>query len=138
MKNLALTLCITLLLAACSSGSSVSEIPPNISGLYRGDFESSNERDAGTMILNLAQDEAGVVEGTIQFEFSETDLTCLRNGTIMGNVNGFAVRLEAETDAGGMTFQLTSTDTSLSGTYVTQGGECSNFSGSGSIVLTRS
>lgn len=137
MKNLALTLCITLLLAACSSGSSVSEIPPNISGLYRGDFESSNERDAGTMIMNLADDDLGGIQGTLQFEFSETDLTCLVNSTIEGTINGFAVRLESDQDGGLITFQLTASDTALTGTYVTSGAPCSNFSGSGSITLTR-
>jgi len=137
MKNIALTLCITLLLAACSSGSSVSDIPPNISGLYRGDFESSNQSDAGTMIMNLADDNNGAIQGTLQFEFSATDLTCLVNSTIEGTINGFAVRLESEQNGGLITFQLTASDTALTGTYVTSGSPCSNFSGSGSITLTR-
>jgi len=137
MKNIALTLCITLLLAACSSGSSVSEIPPNISGLYRGDFESSNERDAGTMILNIFEDDAGAVTGTFQLEFRETDLTCFVNSTVTGLVNGFNVSLTADQNGGSITFQLTSTDSSLSGTYVSATENCSNFSGSGSIILTR-
>lgn len=138
MKNLALTMCIALLISACSSGTSVSEIPPNISGLYRGDFESSNEQDEGTMIMNLAQDTTGgTVQGTLQFEFSKTDLTCLRNSTITGTINGFALRLESPQGDGNIIFQLTATDTALTGTYVTEGSPCSNFSGSGQITLTR-
>jgi len=138
MKNIALALCITLLLAACSSGSSVAEIPPNISGLYRGEFESSNERDAGTMIMNLAQDTSDdSIQGTLQFEFTETDLTCLINSTIEGTIDGFAVRLESPQGGGMITFQMTASDTALTGTYVTSGEPCSNFSGSGSITLTR-
>jgi hypothetical protein len=137
MKNLAIALCLTLLLAACSSGSSVSEIPPNTSGLYRGPFESSNERDKGVMILNIAEDEGGNIEGTIQFEFTTTDLTCLINSTIEGTIDGFAVRLGSPQGEGTLTMQLTASTNALTGTYVTTGAPCSNFSGSGAITLTR-
>lgn len=138
MKNIALTLCIAVMLAACSSGNSVSETPTSTTGLYRGAFESSNGLDEGVMILNIVESDTGTLSGTIQFEFSKTDLTCLRPSTIDGEVTGFTVAITSEQGTGTLTMQLTFDGRSvLSGTYVTSGAPCSDFSGSGSITLTR-
>lgn len=140
MKNIALTICLTLLLAACSSGNSVSDSPPSLTGLYRGEFSSSNELDEGVMILNLVQSETDSISGTVQFEFSKTDLTCLRPSIVTeanSSITGFSVRIESAQGTGLLTLQLTLNGDILSGTYVTSGEPCSDFSGSGSITLTR-
>lgn len=141
MKKLTFALLLPLLIvviAGCSSGSSSTQEEQNITGLFRGPFKSSNDQDEGVMILNLAHDEeSDKVQGTIQFEFNIDDPTCLKNGTIEGDVNGASVRLTSDIGGGVLTMQLTIDNSSLRGTYVTSGDPCSNFSGSGSIVLNR-
>lgn len=158
MKNIALVIALILTLAACSSGTTIGEVPPTITGLYKGEFTSLNDRDSGTMIMNLAQSTEGKeIGGTLQFVYDKQDPTCLANTTISGTVDGFSVRLEAEftgtsssttdedgkttttTESGGtVTFQLTANDNTLFGTYVTSGGNaCSNYSGSGNVTIKR-
>lgn len=157
MKNIALVIALILTLAACSSGTTVGEVPPTITGLYKGEFTSLNDRDEGTMIMNLAQASAGKdIGGTLQFVYDKQDPTCLANTTITGTVDGFSVALQAEfvgapvtttdsegntttTETGGtVNFQLTANGNVLTGTYVTTGGNaCSNYSGSGNVTLRR-
>jgi hypothetical protein len=137
MKNIALSLCLALVLAACSSGNTASDTPPSVTGLYRGAFESSNGLDEGVMILNIVEDEDMSISGTVQFEFTKTDLTCLRPSTINGSIAGFAVALTSDQSGGTLTLQLTFDGTTLTGTYITSGTPCSDFSGSGTITLTR-
>ena len=138
MKNIALTLCLALVLAACSSGNTASDTPPSSTGLYRGAFESSNAENEGVMIINVVQSETDTLSGTIQFEFTETDLTCFRPSTISGTITGFNVVIESDQGAGTLTLQLTFDGrNTLTGTYVSVGSPCSEFSGSGAITLTR-
>lgn len=158
MKNIVLAIALILTLAACSSGTTVGEVPPTITGLYKGPFTSLNERDEGTMILNLAQSTEGKqIGGTLQLVYDKQNPTCLVNTVIKGEVDGFSVSLEAdfdkivtktigpdgketttETGGGTITFQLTANANTMTGTYVTIGSNsCSKFSGSGSITLTR-
>lgn len=141
MKNIALTLCLAIVLAACSSGNSVSDAPASSTGLYRGAFESSNELDEGVMILNIVESETGTLSGTMQFEFTDIieELTCFRPAAIEGTITGFNVNITAPQDEGSLILQLTFDGRSvLSGTYiVTTGAACSAFSGSGEITLSR-
>lgn len=138
MKNIALSLCLALVLAACSSGNTASDTPTSTTGLYSGAFISSNGENDGVMILNIVEDDTGTISGTIQFQFDETDLTCFRPGTIEGTVSGFNVALTSVQDGGTLTLQLTfDGNNTLAGTYVAPATPCSDFSGSGSITLTR-
>lgn len=158
MKNIVLAIALILTFAACSSGTTVGEVPPTITGLYKGEFTSLNEREEGTMILNLAEASAGKkVGGTLQLAYDKQNPTCLVNTVIEGEVDGFSVSLEAdfdkivtettdsegnvtttETGGGTITFQLTSNANTLTGTYVTIGSNsCSKYSGSGNVILRR-
>lgn len=139
MKNFALAFALTCLLAACSSGSSVSEIPPNdISGRYTGSFESTNELSDGTLTLNI-QDAGGTLTGNLIVEFDPDEPSCVVNSAILGDSvrSGFNVTIITTS----ITFTLTaSTDgRTLSGSFVPTSGTtiCSNSSGSANITLTR-
>lgn len=132
MKKLALTFVMTLFLTACSSGTSVSNTPDNATGTYTGTFENLDNTDSGTAILNLVEDSDSAFTGTAQF----IDNDCLLNSVISeGTRVGFNIQLILEE----VTLQLNSdNDGNLSGTYTYTGtdGECSNESGSGSLVLS--
>lgn len=143
MKNIALALTMLIAMAACSSGTTVAELPPVVTGFYEGGYESLNRNDKGTMRLNLVQDEtSGEITGTIQITFSPVNETCLGNAVIAGVISGFSVTLTAtitnsDGEEGELTLQLTANDNNLSGTYVTSGATCSSFSGSGNVNLSR-
>lgn len=136
MKNFALVLAFTLLLAACSSGSSVSEIPPdNISGSYSGDFISNNELSEGRLTLNI-QDNAGELTGNVIVDFNPDERTCIANASIEGSRSGFNVTLESANVI--FTLTVSGDASTLTGSYVpAEGGGCSNGSGSGTITLSR-
>lgn len=133
MKKLALTFVMTLFLAACSSGTSVSDEPDNLTGVYTGTFENLENTDSGTVVLNLVEDNAGNFSGIAQFP----DSLCLINSTITsGTSTGFSIQLILAD----LTIQLNSdNEGNLSGTYTytaTTGELCSNASGSGSINVS--
>ena len=66
MKKLALTFVMTLFLAACSSGTSVSEEPNNLTGNYSGSFQNQENTDSGTAQINIVENSAGVFTGFAQ------------------------------------------------------------------------
>lgn len=136
MKKLALTFVMTLFLAACSSGTSVSEEPNNLTGNYSGSFQNQENTDSGTAQINIVENSAGAFTGFAQF----LDSKCLVNGPIVsGNTVGFAVTLNISQDAGALSLQLTTDNASrLTGTYfLTGNAACSNASATGTINLTR-
>lgn len=157
MKNLAFSLALILILAACSSGSTVADTPFNVTGLFSGEFENTSGSRQEGIILNIAEDQNNNIVGNIIFETDPNDpSSCAINSPISGSTSGFSVMLEAEvedgisvTDADGNTttssggsilYQLTQSNSgrTLSGTYVTTGiEECSNASGSGTLVVNR-
>lgn len=134
MKKLALAFAFTLFLTACSSGTSVSESPINLSGKYTGTFQNQDDTDKGTVIIDLVENSAGEFSGIAQF----IDSVCLNNGTVSsGTTSGFSVNLVVNQDGGGITLQLNSNNKGrLNGTYLASG-DCSNGTGAGSISLSR-
>jgi len=125
------------MMAACSSGSSVSDIPPdNISGSYNGDFVSNNELSEGNLTVNI-QDNGGELTGNIIVTFNPDESTCITNSSIMmGTRTGFNVSFDTANVS--FTLTLSSDASTLTGSYVpVDGGGCSNGSGSGTITLTR-
>lgn len=139
MKNLSLVVAFLLFMTGCSSGTTVANTPVNITGIFTGEYESSNERDSGTMTLNIVEDESGNLSGTFQISFDQKDPSCLLNGTVAsGTSNGFNVSIiVSQGGAGEITFQLTnSAGNTLTGTYVSNSA-CSNASGSGTVVFSR-
>jgi len=141
MKTLSLVIALALTMTACSSGSTVADAPPaNITGLYSGNYISSNERDEGNMTLNIAEDQNDNLSGTFQVAFNREDESCLENGTIAsGSVDGFSISISVTQDGGSLVFQLTNNGMGqLAGTYVSSGSGCSNPSGSGDVTFTRS
>ena len=140
MKNLALALAMTLLLAACSSGSTVAPLDVSLNGTFTGSFENTPGTQDGTATFNLSQvADSQTVTGNAIFDTTGTN-TCLLNGVISnGANNGANVTL---TTNGQVNFQLAISNNgdTLSGTYVLSGAvaTCSNGSGSGTITLNRS
>jgi len=138
MKNLILALAMTLLLAACSSGSTVAPLDANLSGVFIGSFENTDGNQSGTATFNLSQiAEATGLTGNAIFD-TNTVNTCLVNGTLtMSTNNGTSATIVI----GNTNFQLaiSNSGNTLSGTYVTTESEtCSSGSGAGTITLDRS
>lgn len=137
MKNITLTLILSFFLAACSSGSTVSDNPINLTGLYTGTYESQNGEDMGEITINLAQpQDATTLTGTVMVQ--PVTFECLSNGAIStGSVSGFSVSVTAnQINLGSVTFQLSFDNANtLTGTYIATG--CSNATGSGTVTLTR-
>ena len=136
MKNLALALATTLLLAACSSGSTVAPLPISLNGLYTGSFENTDGTQDGTATFNLIQQgSSSEITGNAVYD-TNTINTCLLNATVEGTNSGASATLTI----GETNFQLAISNdgNTLAGTYVT--GEldgCSNGSGAGTITLNR-
>jgi len=136
MKNIALIVALTFFLAACSSGTTVSDNPINLTGLFTGTYESQNGEDRGEITINLAQpQDATTLSGTVSVQ--PDTFECLSNGAIStGSISGFSVTITAGLALGDATFQLTFDNANtLTGTYIANG--CSNATGSGTVTLTR-
>lgn len=139
MKNIALTLALTILLAACSSGggSTVVELPNNLTGVFNGTYESQNGDDSGSITLNLAQPLDGTdLTGVVTVD-ADVPGVCLGNGAIdEGSISGFSASITAGQAEGTVVFQLTfDNENTLTGTYVAS--DCSNATGAGSITVSR-
>lgn len=158
MKNIALSLIFLFSLAACSSGTTVADTPFNITGLYNGVFENTAGTEMGTITLNIIEDEtSGIISGNIIFEVEDSQQTCFVNGSISGTTSAFSVILTANqsfevtvTTVSGTVVSTTEFDgtidyilsqsndgRNLSGTYITTGNICSNFTGAGTVGFTR-
>lgn len=140
MKKLLTILSISFVLAACSSGSSVSETPPNITGTWTGTFSNSAGSDSGTITLNLTQ----IVDSlTVTGIAIILDSDCLTNGSVSGTVNGFKTTLnvtQATDPVSNLQMELTiDGNNTMSGNYVTDAagnGGCSTGSGAGTVQLS--
>lgn len=138
MKKLTFALALTLLLAACSSGSTVAPLDVSLSGVFTGTFVNVEGTQDGSATLNLSQlSDSDAVTGNAIFDTGDRN-TCLINGLVTGTNNGASASLTI----GGANLQLAISDNgnTLSGTYVLVDATdiCSSESGSGSITLTRS
>jgi hypothetical protein len=137
MKKLAFALAITLLLAACSSGSTVAPLDVSLNGVFTGTFENVEGTQDGAATLNLSQaSDSNAISGNAIFETDDRN-TCLINGLVVGTNNGASASLTI----GGANIQLaiSNNGNTLSGTYVLVAptDSCSSESGSGSITLNR-
>ena len=93
MKKILLVLSIALLAAGCSSGTTVSDVPSNVTSRYTGTFNNTPGSQSGTVIIDI-QDVNGVVSGNIIFQSSGDN--CLRNSTVSGTSTGFNLALSAD------------------------------------------
>lgn len=139
MKNIVLTIALTFLLAACSSGggSTITELPNNLTGVFTGTYESQNGDDTGTITINLAQPQDDTeLTGVVTVEPDDPGV-CLSNGAITsGTVSGFSASITAAQAEGDVIFQFTFDNANtLTGTYVADG--CSNATGAGSLTISR-
>ncbi|MBX2848767.1 MAG: hypothetical protein KTR16_10625 [Acidiferrobacterales bacterium] len=156
MKNIIVSLILLVSVAACSSGSTVAEVPFNVSGIYNGTFENTDGTQSGSFTLNIVEDEStGAILGNIIFETE--DNTCFVNGSVTGSTSSFSVFLEADqtfqvteispsfgvverTEFGGtISYVLTQSNNgnTLAGTYISTVDLCSNFSGAGTVQINR-
>ncbi|MBL4674246.1 MAG: hypothetical protein JKX81_18445 [Arenicella sp.] len=138
MKKLAFALAITLLLAACSSGSTVAPLDVSLNGVFTGTFVNVEDTQDGTATLNLSQlADSSAITGNAIFDTGDRN-TCLINGLVTGTNSGASASLTI----GGANLQLaiSNNGNTLSGTYVlvTATDICSSESGSGTITLSRS
>lgn len=137
MKNIAISLAMIVLLGACSSGSTVSEVPPtNISGLYTGEFESSNGRSDGNITMNI-QDNSGVLAGNLILEFSLTEPSCIINTIFTEGSTRTGFNVQINTSQINFSMTASADGRMLTGTYVPIGEGCSNASGAGTLTLSR-
>jgi len=155
IKKITLLLAFSFLLGACSSGTSVSDLPPNLGGgPFTGTFQSNKNTDRGTITFNLTQDGTDV-SGLIVVDGGNTP--CLRSGSVEGSVNGFNVNLEITqviptitTDGDGNTttssdgatlrMALIGNNNSLNGSYTVEGelnSNCTADDSSGTVSATR-
>ena len=93
MKNITLALVFTLLLAACSSGTTVSDLPQNATSRFTGSFNTTIAGESGTVTIDLVEDAAGALTGNIIF--TPNGNSCLRNASVSGTTSGFNIALEA-------------------------------------------
>jgi hypothetical protein len=117
MKKLLLSSALILVISACSSGTSTSELPPFLSGApYVGNFVNNDGNDRGAMTFRFTQDDNGGLTGLVIVERS----ICLSSGTITnGSVVGFNANFTVVQNNGGgnIVFALTVNNNSLSGSY---------------------
>jgi hypothetical protein len=117
MKNIVLALVAALLVSACSSGSTATELPQNVTSLFRGSYQNTPGTQNGTITLDIVEDASGVVTGNIIFVAAANN-NCLTTAPIAsGNSNGFNLTLTA--DQSGEIFTTTITTTSTSGSTST-------------------
>jgi len=138
MKNLALALATTLLLAACSSGSTIAPLDATLNGIYTGTFENTAGTQGGTASFNLSEvADTDTITGTAIFD-TTTENTCLDNGVITtGTNNGTSATIAVQSTT--FQFAISNDGATLSGTYVTtESEECSNGSGAGTITVNLS
>jgi hypothetical protein len=106
MKNSALFFAFLLLMVGCSSGTTVSDLPQNVTNRYVGTFQNTPGTQNGSIQLDLIET-AGVVSGNVIFTSSGAN--CLRNAPVSGNSTGFNIALEAAQSA--TLFTITTTVT---------------------------
>lgn len=92
MKNIALSLMLTIVVTACSSGTTVSELPSNVTNRFQGTFQNTPGTQSGDVTLNITEDAAGNINGNIIF--TSAGANCLKNGAVTGTTSGFSVTLE--------------------------------------------
>ncbi len=107
MKNIALTLAMTVLLAACSSGSTVAPLPSTVNSQFAGNFQNINNTQRGTVRLDIVEDDSGAVTGNIIFESNTAN--CLGNNTVSGTTNGFNLSIASEINRTRFTIVTTTT-----------------------------
>jgi len=108
MKNIAVSLALAILLAACSSGSTVAPLPATINSQFAGTFTSQNGADAGSIRLDVVESDAGAISGNLIINSTGTG-RCLRNGRVSGSNNGFNLNLMVTLAAN--RFRVTTTTT---------------------------
>ena len=94
MKNIALTLAMLLVLAACSSGSSEAPQPVNTTSNYTGTYQSNNGSDSGSVTLDIFESTTDqTISGNLFFTPNNAANSCLLNTTVTGNTDGFNMTL---------------------------------------------
>jgi hypothetical protein len=137
MKNLALALAITLLLAACSSGSTVAPLDISLNGVFTGTFENIDGSQDGTATLNLTQlSDSDAITGNAIFDTGDRNI-CLISGVVTGTNSGASASLNI--GSANLQLAISNNGSTLSGTYVLVAATdiCSSDSGSGTITLNR-
>jgi uncharacterized protein YceK len=116
MKNILLALGVALLVSACSSGSTATELPQNVTSQFKGTYQNTPGTQNGTLTLDIVENAAGVVTGNLIF-VAGTPSNCLTNAPVNGTSSGFNLSLSA--DQSGEVFTTTITTTSTSGSTST-------------------
>lgn len=94
MKTIFFSLALIFTLASCSSGTSVADIPPNVSAsTFTGTYTTSNGLGTGDIILDLNDDGTGNITGNIIVSPTIADI-CLCSTDVVGVQNGFDLTLD--------------------------------------------
>jgi len=117
MKKILFSTALILLVSACSSGTSTSDLPPFLGGApFSGNFVNNEGNDRGVMTFRFTQDDTGGLSGLVIVERS----SCLSSGTITdGELVGFNANFTVTQNNGGgdIVFAVTANNNSLSGNY---------------------
>ena len=111
MKNIVLALIATLLVSACSSGSTATELPQNITSLFKGSYQNTPGTQSGTITLDIVEDASGGVTGNLIFVAAGNN-NCLTNASVSGTSSGFNLSLTADQSGEIFTTRITITSTS--------------------------
>lgn len=130
---------LTTVLIGCSSGSSTTDSPQNLTGQYEGSFENADGSQTGVAVFNLVQREnSRDISGNAIFDRAGGN-TCLFSGVLEddASVTGFT----ASFTINNVNFQLNieNNANTLSGTYVLSEATdvCGLSTGSGNITVRR-
>ncbi len=94
MKIIALSVFLVLFVSACSSGTSVSDLPPQVtSSTFSGDFITSNNLGAGSIQLDLTDDGSGSISGNLIIS-NESEPACICTSEVTGTQTGFDLILQ--------------------------------------------
>ena len=97
MKNILLSVALIITLASCSSGTSVADIPPNVSAsTFTGTYSTSNGLGTGNITLDLTDTGGGTITGNLIVSPVVAD-SCLCSSGVTGTQVGFDVTLTTGT-----------------------------------------
>lgn len=115
MKNLVLATAFAVLVSACSSGTTVSDVPSNVTSRFVGTFQNTPGTQSGNVTLDILENDSGAVSGNIIFTSSGAN--CLSTSTVSGTTSGFTVSLSSPQS--GDRFQITTTVVETDNTTMT-------------------
>lgn len=141
MKTLltnAFFIAVLVLVSACSSGTTTSSEPPDLSGASFTGTIQPNTFNARAVELNFIQTDVTGSPSTLTGTFIVIDFEdCLEGGTIAGTITGTSLSFTVTDNAGGtVSFTGTASNNSIEANFTVASAPavCGDFSGSISVT----